>query len=196
MRDLTIFEQNFAVAPIILVAGIAQDAQNHQMLITDLLQSTDFATFKVTPGGTIVDWEYAEYPFANMVVAANAGLMQPLRVSLEMICPAQSDPTNNYLSKLNTLTSLQNQIQNHISQGGYFQVNTPGYVYQNILLTKITDMTGNNDKQVQAVWKWDFAQPLIDLAAATTQLNNFMNNTTNGTPTQTNWNGSAAPFTL
>lgn len=220
--SITAFQQTFEIAPIFLVGGIAQGQLNDQMPITNLTQpggvngleyNDYFAHFNIIPGGTISEWAIAEYPFANMQVAANAVIQQPLRISLKMICPAQtnssefsqsglsinipsissSQPLNNYTTKLNTITSIQNQIQNHISQGGYFIVYTPAFVYQNVLLKSIRDVTPAGDKQVQFVWQWDFEQPLISLSNASTSLGNVMSGAQNGTPTPTSWSNTSTP---
>lgn len=202
MSDLTSFQNSFEICPIFLNAGIANGLTNNQMPITTLTEPDGtaglnyddfFAVFIPLPGGTLAEWQYAEYPFASMEVAANAAILMPLHISMLMICPAKTDPQNNYLTKMNRLTSIQNQIQNHISLGGYFTVNTPGFPYQNVLLTAIRDVTPLSDKQKQTRFQWDFIQPLISTQTASQSLNNVMSGAQNGLPTPTTWNNTPRP---
>jgi hypothetical protein len=150
-----------------------------------------FAHFKNLPNGTLADWQIAEYPFASLVMAANAVVQMPLRISMQMICPVQNALNRNYFSKVTILTTLQNQIQTHILAGGSFIVVTPGYTYNDVLLRNIRDITSHNDKQVQAIWQWDFEQPLITTTGAEQALGNFMSKAERGLPTPPSWNTPA-----
>jgi hypothetical protein len=188
----TSFSQTYSVCPIFLVGGIASGLPNGTMPITDLLpdptssslsstEDDSFAVFKPMSGGTLQDWAPAEYPFASMIMAANAVVQNALRISLLMICPAKNSG-NNYINKNSNITTLMVKITNHISQGGYFLVLTPAYTYSNVLLIDIVDVTNASDKQVQSQYQWNFKQPLITAAQAAIVYNNVYNKLASGLP--------------
>jgi hypothetical protein len=198
--EQTAFSLIYEVSPIILVDGLAQYFPGGILPITLITELFDipgiengefFAHFKPISGGTLADWEVAEYPFASMQVAANAVIQQPLKISMMMVCPAQTG--GGYLIKQAILTALQTAIQNHLLSGGSFTVITPAYTYTNCLLTSIRDITPSSDKQVQYIFQWDFVQPLITASGAQQVLGNLMNKFENGLPTPSNltWNETA-----
>lgn len=198
--EQTAFSLVYEISPIILIDGLAQYFPFGVLPITVLTELFDipgiengefFAHFKPISGGTLAEWEVAEYPFASMQVAANAVIQQPLKISMMMVCPAQNG--GGYLIKQAILTALQTAIQNHLLSGGSFTVITPAYTYTNCLLTSIRDITPISDKQVQYVFQWDFVQPLITASGAQQILGNLMNKFENGLPTPSNltWNETA-----
>jgi hypothetical protein len=115
-----------------------------------------------------------------MTVAANAVVQNPLKISMLMVCPAQTD--GGYILKQAQLTLLQTVIQNHIQAAGTFTVITPAYTYTNCLLTSLRDVTNPSDKQVQFMYQWDFVQPLITSSGAASVLSNLMQKVTKGVP--------------
>ena len=182
------FQIAYEYAPILLTDGILGSVL--PVPITVITEALDvpgiynkeiFAHFKPLPGSTLADWQIAEYPFANMTVAANAVVQNPLKISMLMVCPAQTD--GGYILKQAQLTLLQTVIQNHIQAAGTFTVITPAYTYTNCLLTSLRDVTNPSDKQVQFMYQWDFVQPLITSSGAASVLGNLMQKVTNGTPT-------------
>ena len=198
--EQTAFSLVYEISPIILIDGLAQYFPFGVLPITVLTEMFDipgiengefFAHFKPISGGTLADWEVAEYPFASMQVAANAVIQQPLKISMMMVCPAQNG--GGYLIKQAILTALQTAIQTHLLSGGSFTVITPAYTYTHCLLTSIRDITPVSDKQVQYVFQWDFVQPLITASGAQQVLGNLMNKFENGLPTPSNltWNETA-----
>ena len=200
--SISTFQQTFELAPIIFNQGFAANYPGAALTIVEMIETAGiggleygdyFAHFKVMPGGTLIDYQFAEYPFASLEVAANAVVQQPLKVSMLMICPAQTTTTNNYNTKLNTLTLLADRIQSHIQAGGYFTVMTPGYVYSDVLLKTIRDVTPAGDKQVQAIWQWDFEQPLIAVEDANTNVSATLQGFVTGKTTDpTNWGNAGA----
>ena len=48
-----------------------------------------FANYQPIPGGTLIDQDIGEYPFANQSVAANAVIAKPLKIPMMMICPVR-----------------------------------------------------------------------------------------------------------
>ena len=200
------FKYNYENNPIIFEQGIAQNMPNGVMSIGSILQNfniqgtflsstpTEFAKFYPLSGSTLAEWQIAEYPFANMQMAANAVIQMPLKISLIMVAPAQNP--SGYINKTNQFTSLQNTIQNHIQSGGYFTVLTPAYIYSACLLRSIRDITPSGDKQVQFMYQWDFEQPLITQQAAQQVLGTFMSRASNGQPTPQNVNWNSSPATI
>jgi len=181
------FQVAYEYSPILLTDGILGSL--FPVPITAITEALDvpgiynkevFAHFKPLPGSTLADWGIAEYPFANMTVAANAVVQNPLKISMLMVCPAQTD--GGYILKQAQLTLLQTVIQNHIQAAGTFTVITPAYTYTNCLLTSLRDVTNPSDKQVQFMYQWDFVQPLITTSGAASVLGNLMQKITSGVP--------------
>jgi len=189
------FSYNNEITPIILQNGIASNYPDGVLPIATLFQQyyqdnqNYFALFKPLPNSTLEEWQVAEYPFASLVVAANAVIQQPLKVSMLMIAPAQNN--GGYPLKTSVITAIKAQLDTHILQGGSFVVVTPAYTYNNCLLTSIRDVTEPSNKQVQSLYQWDFVQPLITQQAAQQVLGNLMNKIQNGQPTPTNIGGTA-----
>lgn len=193
------FKLAYEISPIILVDGIAQYVGGYLpiTLVTEMFDIPGiengefFAHFKPLSGGTLADWEIAQYPFASMQVAANAVVQQPLKISMVMVSPAQTG--GGYLIKQAILTAMKSIIETHILSGGSFTVITPAYTYTNCLLTSIRDITSPNDKQVQYMFQWDFEQPLITASGAQQVLGNLMNKFENGLPTPSNLSWDSTP---
>lgn len=185
------FKRAYQLAPILLTGGIAANLPNGQMTVLTLTEGSDsvnyaddssyFAHFKPLPGGTLVDFTAAEYPFASMNMAANAMLQNPLKVSLSMICPARTGPIS-YPSIQAIITRIRQQLTAHILAGGSFTVATPGNIYENCLLLGLRDVSSAGDKKVQGAFQWDFAQPLITQQAATASFNNLYTKLAGGLP--------------
>jgi hypothetical protein len=97
-------------------------------------------------------------------VAANAIIQQPTNVSLRMIAPVRN--TGGYLTKLAIFTALQSSLQGHNNAGGTYDVLTPSFIYFDCVLTGMTDITPEEDKQKQTTWQLDFIKPLISTADA------------------------------
>lgn len=201
------FEQAYQINPILLQGGIAQFLPGQTLpigLVTEMFDipgilsgtgvttNNFFAQFKPISGGTLSEWQIAEYPFANMQMAANAVVQMPLKISLAMIAPAQTP--YGYITKIAQFTAIKKMIDAHIQSGGYFTVLTPAYVYTNCLLRSIKDITPTGDKQVQYIYQWDFEQPLITAQAAQSVLGQLFSNLGGGLPTQsiTTWGNTAS----
>ena len=200
-----IFRLGFEISPIILQGGLfgpgglmpivaITEAAN---FLTGLLAnpaeaiSLDnfFAHFQPMAGGTLIENQVGTYPFANLTVAANAIIVEPLRISLLMRCPVRN--AGGYTAKLATFMALQAALEQHTLAGGTYIVATPAYIYTNCLLTGLRDVTGGEGKQVQTTWQWDFMQPLITQAQAAEVQNSAMGRITNGTPTDGATSGAA-----
>lgn len=191
--DQSNFQRYYEIAPITLVNGIAANVAYGTMTVLSLTEGTEeslansndyFAHFKVMPGSTLQEWGIAQYPFASMIMAANAVIQNPLKVSLLMLCPAQSSyPSLSYANKQSRITLLKTQLDQHISLGGSFTVATPAYTYNNCLLTSLRDVSSGGDKQVQMAYQWDFVQPLLTQEAATISYNALYNKLSGQLPT-------------
>jgi len=185
------FKRAYQLAPILLTGGIAANLPNGQMTVLTLTEGTDspnysddsqyFAHFKPLPGGTLVDFTAAEYPFASMNMAANAMLQNALKLSLHMDCPARTGALS-YPSIQAIITRIRQQLTAHILAGGSFTVATPGNIYENCLLLALRDVSSAGDRKVQGAFQWDFVQPLITQQAATKSFNNLYTKLANGLP--------------
>lgn len=204
MGSPTPFQLAFEISPIILTGGIAQNMDGGMLPIVALTQGISFTTgllegvtnldlsdffchFVPMPGGTIEENQIGMYPFANQAVAANAIIVQPLRISLRMICPARPDLP--YSAKLATFSALKASIDQHTNQGGTYTIATPSAIYVNCLLTTLKDISTGQTKQVQDAWQWDFIQPLVSLQQLQAAQNAWMSKVTNGLPAGDTWSG-------
>lgn len=185
------YKLGFEISPVILCGGIAQAIPGGMLPIVALTQSASFVTgllggainltdldkylchWRPVQGATMVDYEIARYPFANQVVAANALLAQPLRVSLVMEAPVNEN--TGAMTKLVTMSALQSVLQAHSNLGGTFIVATPSVIYSNCILRVVRDITSGNDPLPQRSWIWDFEQPLITDNGSEQAVNNFLN---------------------
>jgi hypothetical protein len=198
------FRLNYEISPISLSGGIAAGIAGVQLPLLNLLQGANFtglsgagavniddpfASFMPLPNTTLIECEIGKYPFANIIVAANAIIQQPLTLSMLMRCPVRDQ--GGYSIKTSVLTALQNNLTKHISLGGTFNVATPSFYYSNILLMAIRDVSAGESKQAQIEWRWDFTQPLVTLAAASAAMSQLMTNITSGLPTSGQLSGAS-----
>ena len=96
------FRMAYELSPIIFTNGIASQIGGALpiILITQALSFIEgalsggsdldlddfFAHFQPLPGSKLASNQYAQVPFANQAVAANARIKQPTSISLRMIC--------------------------------------------------------------------------------------------------------------
>lgn len=205
---ISYWKLNYQISPIILNQGIAAnipggrapiisytEARNYDIGIlssgnVDIPLDRFFANFQVISGGTMIEQQVGMYPFANQVVAANAVISQPLKVSLLMVCPVQK--AGGYADKTSVMTGLQSTLKQHNASGGWYTVQTPSFVYANALLLSLTDVSNSDSKQVQTAWRWDFIQPLLTQEQATQAYNSTMSKIANGTKTDGATSGGAS----
>jgi hypothetical protein len=149
-----------------------------------------FGAFQVMPGGSLIKQDVAQYPFANQYVAGNATIFSPLEVSLIWDTPMRG--TGAWANRMGVIGLLQAWLFNHNNDGGTFTVVTPSFIYENMLLTSLTDSSRGQNPIPQNAWRWDFTKPMIritDLAAAQSAL---MSKLTAGTQTDGSWSGVLA----
>lgn len=204
----TLFQLAYQISPIILHNGIASFVPKGYLPLAALTEAGNYsldATFnfifsgnttnyqpfayKPLPGSTLLDFDIATYPFANLQMAANAVVQNPLKISILMTCPAQNG--GGYILKQALLTGLQTALQNHVLMGGSFSIITPAYTYTDCLLTTMIDVTSPSDEKVQEVYQLNFIQPLLTQSAATSTLSTSLNRTKLGLPTTGEWTSPA-----
>lgn len=149
-----------------------------------------FANFQPLAGSTLIDNQYGTYPLASQQVAANAVIVQPLRVSLAMLIPVRQP--FGYANKTATMMAMQASLSAHVAQGGTFTVVTPTYIYTNCLLLSLRDISGGATKQSQYEWAWDFMQPLLTINQIQQSQSSLMNQITNAAGGSANpaWSGA------
>lgn len=196
----------YQISPIILQGGIFPSASmpiislyGSSSLILSALNfvtgATDptqlFPVYLPLPGSTLISNQVGMYPFANRQVAANAVIQQPLTLSMQMIAPVNQP--GGYLTKLAMFTALQGSLSQHNAAGGTYNVMTPAFLYTNLLMTGMEDMTSGQGNQKQIEWRLDFIQPLVtQQAAAAAQSSLLSLITSGGQVTNTTWSG--APY--
>jgi hypothetical protein len=193
----SLFQLGYQISPILLSGGIAAGIPGQLLPIVVLTQGISavagaltggglpssinqyFAQFTVIAGGRLISQDIGHYPFANQSAAANAVIADPLTVSVRMDCPANTQ--GSYLTKLAISTALQASLSTHNAAGGLYTIATPGFIYQNCILTALTDISGSGSAQVQYQWQFDFEQPLVTLQAAQQVYSNLLNKIGGGT---------------
>ena len=192
-----LYQLGYEISPIILNQGIASAIPGGMLPIVALTESANFANgllqgdvadsldqffahFRPLPGGSLIDFAVAEYPFANQQVAANAIISMPLKMSLLMVCPSQQEGA--FVTKFITFLALQAALTQHSLQGGTYTVVTPAFLYTDCLLTGFKDVTPANDQQAQTKWQLDFVKPLITQQAAQAAQNALTSQISNQTP--------------
>ncbi len=204
----TVFQLGYQISPIILTGGIASLIPGNMLPIVAITQAASFtlgllqgnvdlnlddyfAQFEPLAGGTLVNNQIGQYPFANQTVAANAIIAQPLSVSLRMICPVRM--AGGYITKLATFGAIEQALALHNASGGTYTVATPAKIYTNCILTGLRDATGGETKQKQIEWQWDFQQPLVALDTAQNLANSLMSKLTGQLPIdgEPSWSGLA-----
>jgi hypothetical protein len=204
--QLSIAQYNLAyqVSPIIFQGGLASSAQGGLLPIIALVgelatflspnpgdSNSYFATYLPLPGSTLIANQVGMYPFANQFVAANAIVAQPLTLSMLMIAPVNQP--GGYLTKLATFTALQGSFAQHNASGGTYSVATPAFIYNNLIMTGMQDVTSGEGHQKQIEWQIDFVQPLLtqqSAAAAQSSLLSLI--TSGGQVSNASWSG--APY--
>ncbi len=195
----TLAQLAFQVSPIVLTGGIATPIPGGALPIIFLTESVSlvgglltgaglpsslddfFAQYLPVSGGTLIDQAIGTYRFANQMVAANAVIQNPLKISLQMIAPSRQ--SGDMLTKLPIMTLVQSALQQHNATGGLYTIATPAQIYTNCVMTAFTDTTPSAElKQWQIIWNLDFIQPLVTQAQATNAWNALLSNISNGTP--------------
>ncbi len=205
----SIFQLGFQASPIVLTGGVAAGVPGQMLPIMVITEGVSivagalsgsfptsldqlFAQFTVIPNATLISQVIAHYPLANQAVASNAVITQPLKVSVRMDCPANSNGA--YVTKIATLTALQAVLSAHNASGGLYTVVTPSLIYTNCLLENLSDISSSESRQVQYQWQFDFEQPLVTLQAAQQAYSGLLNKISSGTQMSStpSWSGPDA----
>lgn len=185
----------YQVTPIFLTGGIAGNISggilpllsltNTNAFSNNLLSGNEnfelddaFGVFQPAVGGSLVEQIPATYPYANLNVAANAIIRNPINVSMIMATPMRQ--VGSWSTKLSTMTALKSTLDAHNNAGGTYTVCTPAYTYTNMILVNLVDISTFNSPIPQNAWRWDFTRPLVSLADVTGAQSNLMNQITNG----------------
>lgn len=204
-NDRTAIKLQYQVCPIILTAGVAENMPGGLIpmlaMFSNLgisgtvlgalqglnIDQTDlddaFGAFNVLPGGTLVSQAVAKYPFANQWVAANATIREPLTLSVIMDAPMRGP--NAFQVKRTIMATLKGVLDYHNNAGGTYTVVTPAFMYQNMIMTAMTDNSRGNNSLPQNAWRFDFEKPLValsDLQESLNLLNAKINNQVPVTP--------------
>lgn len=194
---------SYQVCPIILTGGVASQIPGGMLPMMSLFVTGEtnslglpfdigdlddaFGAFNVLPGGTLISQTIGKYPFANQSVAANAVIREPLTLSLIMDAPMRGPFA--WDIKQMIMTALKATLENHNDNGGTYTVATPAYMYDNLIMTSLTDNSRGNNSLPQNAWRFDFERPLVALAELQGAQNQLMQKISNGTPTPGNISG-------
>jgi hypothetical protein len=148
-----------------------------------------FGAFNVVPGGQLVLQQIGKYPFANQSIAANAVIREPLTLSVLMDTPMRKKG-NGWDYKLHTFSMLKSTLDRHNNLGGTYTVVTPAFVYENLVMTALTDISRSANPLPQNAWRFDFEQPLVTLSGLSGALNSLTSKLAQGLPTSGAFTGT------
>jgi hypothetical protein len=196
----------YQVSPVYLTGGIAGGMGGGYMPMLSLTDSAAFGnnilgtagyslddafgTWQVAAGGTLLEQNVGQYPFANLTVAGNAIITNPLNLSMIMLTPMRG--ANAWEVKKSTMQSLVSTLKQHCNSGGTFMVDTPSYVYTDMILLNITDVSMAMNALPQNAWRFDFHKPLISMSDAATTYGNLLSKMQNGQSTPAPGNGGGS----
>jgi hypothetical protein len=233
MATLQAYKVRYQIAPIVLIAGIAQNIPGGMMSIlglsnpnllplglqgqANLLSALNiananvagtagnatnftnfddaFGAFTVMPGGTLCANTVPKYPLADMTLAANAIVRDPITVSLIWDTPMRG--INAWDVKLATMQALKATLDLHNNMGGRYGVMTPAFYYDNLILTSLTDNSRGGSPLPQNAWRFDFERPMViattDITGLTGAQSILVGKLTAGLPTTGNLSGNVPP---
>jgi hypothetical protein len=61
------------------------------------------------------------------------------------------------------MTALKVTLDEHHNLGGTYTIATPAFLYQNMIMTSLTDNSRGNNSLPQNAWRFDFEKPLVAL---------------------------------
>lgn len=168
-------QQLYQVSPIILTDGIAVNQPGQMQLLISLLAppsldlgpnvknlnplDTAFGAFNVLPGGNLVAQTIPKYPLADMTMAANAIVRDPIQVSLIWDIPMKG--RNTWGNRLSTMQNLKGILDSHNNAGGRYIILTPSYYYDNCIMVSLTDNSRGQGVLPQNAWRFDFERPQV-----------------------------------
>lgn len=197
-----LYQLLYQITPIFLTNGIAQNQAGNILPIMTILNPAAFdvlfqgasstfnmdnffAIFQPAPGGSLVKQQIAEYPFANLNVAANAIIRDAIDVSMIMMTPMKTP--NAWAVKNATMTALKATLDTHNNLGGTYTVFTPAFTYYDMVMIDLIDISTSASPLPQNTWRWDFRKPLVTLADIIAAENNLYSKITAGVPSSSEW---------
>lgn len=127
-----------------------------------------FGSFTVSPGGSLLMQTVPKYPLADMTMAANAIVRDPITLSLLWDTPmrvprtlAAVAVTDAWAIKFATMMALKGMLDQHNNLGGTYSVMTPAYTYTDLILTALTDVSRPGNPVPQNAWRFDFERPMV-----------------------------------
>lgn len=192
------YQLAFELSPIILHRGLAELVPGKMLPLIAITQAANFglallegtnpiddnawfARFEPLPGSDLIANELGEYPFANQAVAANAIISKPLNLSMLMKLPENQQGA--MVSKLITVGALKAALDTHINLGGTFIVATPAFLYTNLILLGLRDVSRSEGRKVQTAFAWDFRKPLLTQEEGEALQGSLMQRLSGGLPT-------------
>ena len=79
-----------------------------------------------------------------------------------------------------TMSALKATLDSHNNAGGTYTVCTPAFIYTDMLMVGVTDVSMAQSPIPQNAWRWDFTKPLVTLADTSGAMNNLMNQINSG----------------
>jgi hypothetical protein len=174
----------------------APQTLNYQPDLSDVINRSQtsldnaFGAFNVLAGGSLIQQTVAKYPFANQSYAANAIIRDPLHISLIWDTPMRGSGA--WSQKLVIMQAVKQRLDAHNNAGGTYTVATPAYIYENLIMTSLTDASRGSSNLPQNAWRFDFERPLVTLQELKTAQSALMSKLTNGVVTDGSWSGGAA----
>jgi hypothetical protein len=161
-----------------------------------------FGAFNVIPGGALCAQTVPKYPLADMTMAANAIVRDPLTLSLIWDAPMRAPQgyigPNAWDIKLSVMSALKAMLDRHNNLGGTYSVMTPAFYYENLILISLTDNARGGNPLPQNAWRFDFERPMVvnltDLSSVGYGAQSIaMRKLTNGTPSTGQLSGFNIP---
>lgn len=179
----------YQVSPIILTGGLASNISGGMLPLLALTNPNAFASnmlsgsenfslddafgiFQPCAGGTLVEQIVAQYPYANLSVAGNAIIRNPINMSMLMLTPMKE--IGSWSLKQLTMSALKATLDSHNNAGGTYTVCTPAYTYTDMLMVALIDVSTASSPIPQNAWRWDFTKPLVSLSDTSGAQSNLM----------------------
>jgi hypothetical protein len=205
-QGMNAYANAYELSPITLIGGVAQQMYGGVLPLLSIIQALDynqgitggssvtsdnaFAHFYPLQGTNIIFNQIGSYPFANMSIAANAILAQPLNIALLMTCPVNANTP--YSVRQSIFQSIQSTVKQHNQLGGTYNVATPCFYFDNTIMIALTDVSDSQSLQPQIKWRWDFQRPLVTLEEAAQIQSSFMSKISSLTQTDGSPSGIAS----
>lgn len=189
------FSLAFEISPIILNGGIAKDIPGNSLpiavfteglsIVNGLLSGGDnnpSTRFYPMAGTTLVQQDIGNYNFFNQVTAANAVIIKPNRIIMQMITPANTT-NNKYTQKALTFAALKVALDSHNQAGGSYTILTETHIYTGCVMRSFVQSSNLSaeNKQSQYSFLLEFEQPVLTTTELGQTLNNILAKFSSGT---------------